>query len=58
MPGCRPEETLSLTLPIEEPVGGCSLELWPVRNNAIQQGFDALKYAASYSLVANGCRFE
>ena len=47
MPGCHPEETLSFTLPIEEPLGGCSLEIWPIHGNAIQPGFDALKYAAN-----------
>jgi hypothetical protein len=47
MPGARPEETLSFTLPIQEPPDGCSLEIWPVHSDAILRGFDALKYAAS-----------
>lgn len=47
MPGCRPGETLSFTLSIEEPPNGSSLEIWPMHCNAIQPGFDALKYAAS-----------
>lgn len=48
MPGCHPEETLSFTLSIEEPSGGSSLEIWPVRCNDVRPGFDALKYAATY----------
>jgi hypothetical protein len=47
MPGQRPEQTLSFTLPIEEPLGGCSLEIWPVHADMVPPGFDALKYAAS-----------
>jgi hypothetical protein len=46
-PGCRPAETLSFTLPIEEPSGGCSLEIWPVHCNSVPLDFDARKYAAS-----------
>jgi hypothetical protein len=46
MPGHRPEETLSFTLPIEEPSGGCSLEIWPIHRDAIEAGFDALRFAA------------
>ncbi len=45
MPGGRPEETLSFTLPIEEPSGGCSLAIWPVHFETVERGFDALKYA-------------
>jgi len=48
LPGERPAETLSFTLPIQEPPGGCSLEIWPVHSGAIPSGFDALKYAASH----------
>jgi hypothetical protein len=47
MPGCRPDETLSFTLPVEEPSGGCSLAIWPVHLDAIKPGFDALTYAAN-----------
>jgi hypothetical protein len=46
MPRCRPTETLSFTLPIEEPSGGCSLAIWPMHFDAAHPGFDALKYAA------------
>jgi hypothetical protein len=46
MPRCRPEETLSFTLPIEEPAGGCSLAIWPMHFDAVHPGFDALSYAA------------
>jgi len=45
--GSRPEETLSFTLPIEEPTGGSSLEIWPARCDAIPPDFDAQRYAAS-----------
>ena len=48
MPGPRPEATLSFTLPIEEPPGGCSMEIWPLHSEAIPLGFDTLKYAASH----------
>jgi hypothetical protein len=47
MPGRRPEETLSFTLPIAEPLGGCSLEIWPVHHDTIEAGLDVLRYAAS-----------
>jgi hypothetical protein len=47
MPGRRPEETLSFTLPIEEPMGGSSLEIWPIHADAIQPGLDIRKYAAN-----------
>jgi hypothetical protein len=47
MPGCRPDETLSFTLPVEEPSGGCSLVIWPVHLDAIKPGFDALTQAAN-----------
>jgi hypothetical protein len=47
MPGCRPEETLSFTLPIEEPSGGCSLAIWPVHLDTVKPGFDAVAYAAN-----------
>jgi len=46
-PGSRPEETLSFTLLVEEPLGGSSLEIWPVHHDAIGTGFDTRKYAAS-----------
>lgn len=48
MPVSRPEETLSFTLPIEEPSGGSSMEVWPVRCDAVRPDFNALKYAAIY----------
>jgi hypothetical protein len=48
MQGGRPEGTLSFTLPIQEPLGGCSLEIWPAHHDAIPRGFDAAKYAASH----------
>jgi hypothetical protein len=47
LPGVRPEETLSFTLLVEEPVGGSSMEIWPVHHDAICAGFDVLQYAAS-----------
>lgn len=47
IPKCRPERTLSFTLSIEEPSGGCSLAIWPIHFDTIQPGFDALRYAAS-----------
>jgi hypothetical protein len=46
--GARPQETLSFTLPIQNPPGGCSLEIWPVHSGSIPIGFNALKYAASH----------
>jgi hypothetical protein len=47
MPGCRPDETLSFTLPVEEPSGGCSLAIWPVHHDAVKPDFDALTHAAN-----------
>ena len=48
MPGCRPEETLSFTLLIDEPSGGSSMEIWPAHHNAVHAGFNALQHAATY----------
>jgi hypothetical protein len=48
LPGPRPQETLSFTLPIQEPAGGCSMEIWPLHSDAIPRGFDTLKYSASH----------
>jgi hypothetical protein len=48
MPGRRrPDETLSFTLPIDEPSGGCSLAVWPAHFDAIKPDFDALAHAAN-----------
>jgi len=46
MPGCQPEETLSFTLPIEQPSGGSSLEIWPVHSSNVVPGLDARQYAS------------
>jgi hypothetical protein len=48
IPGCRPEETLSFTLPIEEPSGGSSMEIWPAHYTTVKIDFNALQYAATY----------
>jgi hypothetical protein len=48
MAGSSPDETLSFTLLIEEPLGGASLEIWPAMCSHLLLGFDALKYAASH----------
>ena len=45
----RPEETLSFTLPIEEPSGGCSLEIWPVHCDMVSPETDILEWAATHS---------
>jgi glutathione synthase/RimK-type ligase-like ATP-grasp enzyme len=49
MPGPRPDETLSFTLPLEEPLGGASLDLWPLHHDVVHEGFDVMKFAASHS---------
>ncbi len=48
-PGLVPEQTLSFTLPIEEPSGGASIEFWHLRyNDAVQLGISGRDYAASH----------
>jgi hypothetical protein len=49
MPGQRPEKSLSFTLPVEEPSGGSSLAIWPVRCDTARPEFDARAYAAGHS---------
>jgi hypothetical protein len=47
IPGCVPTGTLSFTLPIEEPTGGASMEIWPFRYaDAWRLGISALTYAS------------
>jgi len=48
MPGRPPEESLSFTLPVEEPSGGSSLAIWPVHSNMIRPDFDVRTYAAGH----------
>jgi hypothetical protein len=48
MPGCRPEETLSFTVSIEEPTGGSSLQIWPLHSHSVPPGLDVLEYAAGH----------
>jgi hypothetical protein len=45
MPSHLPAATLSFTLPIEEPTGGCSLEIWPAHCHSVPPNFDVRKYA-------------
>ncbi len=47
MPDCRPTQTLSFTLSIEEPIGGSSMEIWPAHYRTVRPDFDALKYAST-----------
>jgi hypothetical protein len=49
MPNCRPEETLSFTLSVEEPSGGSSMEIWPAHcRNVSSSSFNALEFASVY----------
>jgi hypothetical protein len=44
-----PTGTLSFTLPVEEPTGGASLAIWPIRYaEALQSGFSARDYASMH----------
>jgi hypothetical protein len=47
IPNCVPTGTLSFTLPIEEPTGGASMEVWPFRyTDALRLGVSAVNYAS------------
>ena len=49
VPGCTPSGTLSFTLPVREPSGGASMEIWHTRyQEAVRLGFVATKYAATH----------
>jgi hypothetical protein len=48
--GSEPSGTLSFTLPVREPTGGASMEIWPARyQDAVRLGIVASQYAASHS---------
>jgi hypothetical protein len=50
IPGEIPRGTLSFTLPIEEPTGGCSLSIWKTRyEHAVRRGFTAVEYASRHA---------
>ncbi|MGB8842347.1 MAG: hypothetical protein WCC64_14905 [Aliidongia sp.] len=50
IPGLVPSGTLSFTLPIDEPSGGASLEIWHVRyQEAVKLGFSAVEYASTHT---------
>jgi hypothetical protein len=49
IPEQAPQGTLSFTLPIEEPSGGASMEIWHARyEDAVRLGFSALEYASTH----------
>jgi hypothetical protein len=48
-PGYVPMRTISFTLPIEEPFGGLSMEIWHARySDAVRMGVSAREYARRY----------
>lgn len=50
IPGLEPMATLSFTLPIEEPSGGASLEIWHLRyKEAVELGLSASEYALNHA---------
>jgi hypothetical protein len=44
----HPDETLSFTLTVAEPTGGCSLEIWPVHQRAVHPQTDVLAWAVNH----------
>jgi hypothetical protein len=50
MPGCVPDGTLSFTLLLDEPTGGASMAVWPIRyQEAARLGCQGRDYAMSHT---------